>query len=90
MIIEGLLTRLKTMDVYMRRVEIIKKINTRIIINLKRRHYNDNICKLYNNAYLLNVEDDLHRLLKQNIIIIIIIERFIDSVENDGRLNASS
>ena len=35
---------MKTIDVYMREVEIIKKyINTRIILNLKSGHYNDNI-----------------------------------------------
>ena len=39
-IIERLLTQLKTMDVYICQVEILI---TRLIINLKRKNYNDNI-----------------------------------------------
>ena len=35
---------MKTIDVYMRQVDIIKQINKRIIINVKIIHYNDNIC----------------------------------------------
>ena len=51
------MTQLKTMDVYMRQVEIIKqKIITRIIINLKRRNYNDNICEY--SRHLKVIKDD--------------------------------
>ena len=50
------------MDVYVRQVEIIKRINiivTQIIINLKRKHYNDNIYVC--SRHLKVIHDDMVR-----------------------------
>ena len=47
---------MKTIDVYMRQVDIIKEINNN---NLKRIHYNDNICKYI--LYLKVIKDDMVR-----------------------------
>ena len=50
---------MKMIDVYMRQVEIIKQINTRIIIHFKRRHYSDNICEY--SRHLNVIKDDMVR-----------------------------